>query len=232
MSRDYSRKKTARRRPAATPKQKQTAKAGALTYLFVGLGIGLFIAFLVYLQNQSPTATQQQKLAHPAYAKKTPHSTTSGKTPAKQVIAKKTQGKNTPVKKAKQDQAKVERFQFYDMLPDVEIEASPGETEANRPEQAAKTGNTRTAPQASSNTAPRPVLYQLQIGAYSSMKKAEEIKARLAFMGVRSHISTRINANKQRIYRVRIGPSSDDKKLRQIQYKLKKYGFQPFLQKI
>ena len=77
---------------------------------------------------------------------------------------------------------------------------------------------TRTAP--STNTAPataaRPVSprtvndYWIQIGAYSAMVRAEDVKERLAKNGLISIIETRM-IDGQNLYRVRLGPYTSDR---------------------
>jgi cell division protein FtsN len=75
-------------------------------------------------------------------------------------------------------------------------------------------------------------LYQLQVGAFKDLSKADAMKARLAFMGVESNIYVLRSANGQKIYRVRVGPNSDEKKLSKIQQQLKAQNINTFMQKL
>jgi len=74
-------------------------------------------------------------------------------------------------------------------------------------------------------------LYQLQVGAFSELSKAEAMKARLAFLGVQSNIQVIQNKGKK-MYRVRVGPSTDSKKINQIKSQLKAQNINTFVQKI
>ena len=57
------------------------------------------------------------------------------------------------------------------------------------------------------------------------------MKARLAFLGVESNIQL-IQNNGQKMYRVRVGPSTDSHKIDQIKNQLKAKNINTFVQKI
>ncbi|MFK5983983.1 MAG: SPOR domain-containing protein [Pseudomonadota bacterium] len=252
MSRDYSKKKQTKRKPSATPKKKvnNSNSAGVLIYLSVGLIVGLFIAFLVFLDKQP--AGNSKKLAHPANpvqqtsksklplaAKKQNKpvvkkfaSTTKNKTAAKKNNAQK------PLTKTK---IQVPEYEFYTMLPDVEVEVNVPEVVETKITKLSNSNSNSNSKQASTmNKATATIktswkknknLYQLQVGAFQSKQKAESMKAQLAFMGVQSHISSSWLTNGKKVYRVSIGPSSDEKKLKLIKAKLQKMNIRTFLKK-
>jgi cell division protein FtsN len=128
MTRDYSKKKTVKRKPAATPRVAEKKSFGGLIYMLVGLSIGLFIAFLVYLDQQP--IDNSKKLAHPAKPKTSQAAKIKSATKSK-VNSKTKVVTNKKIKKTSKQLkpiAKVPKYEFYTMLPDVEIEVNVPET--------------------------------------------------------------------------------------------------------
>lgn len=74
-------------------------------------------------------------------------------------------------------------------------------------------------------------LYQLQVGAFTELIKADALKARLALTGIVSNIQV-IRSNEKKIYRLRVGPSTDVKNLEQIKQRLKRQNINSFLHKL
>lgn len=259
MTRDYSKKKPVKRKPSATPKTAERKSFGGLIYMGVGLSIGLFIAFLVYLGQQP--VDNSKKLVHPANFKnaqsekniRSSKSKSSAKT--KKLVNKTTKKAIKPTKPV----AQVPEYEFYTMLPDVEIEVNVPEvidktttktdtakvltnkpvankstinkTITNKSFVTARQTKTRNIKETTAKTTNK-TLYQLQVGAFQAKGKAESMKAQLAFMGVQSKISSNILTNGKRVYKVKIGPSSDQSKLKLIKVKLKKMNINTFLHKI
>ena len=75
------------------------------------------------------------------------------------------------------------------------------------------------------------ILYQLQVGAFNELKGADSMKAKLALVGVVSNIQMQTN-NGRKLYKVRIGPSTDLQKIKRIQDQLKKNNYKSFIQKL
>ena len=75
------------------------------------------------------------------------------------------------------------------------------------------------------------MLYQLQVGAFSDWSKADAMKGRLALLGVEPNIQV-FHVKGQKIYRVRIGPTTDLKKIERIKTQLKAQNINTFIQKI
>ncbi len=90
------------------------------------------------------------------------------------------------------------RFQFYTLLPEMEVVVPEPEPEAP------------SAPPAASEAPPaqitRPGTYVLQAGSFRRRADAERRKASLALLGVRSTIQAVTLENGEIWYRVRIGP--------------------------
>jgi len=170
-------------------------------WLLSGLAIGLFVAFIVYLDKQPETdknfgsAVQQQleKLKQQSKNKK-PEKT-------KSLAATKKSEKKEP------------KFNFYTILPELEVlipesETRPPETKNNTVKN-------------SSNTDKANKQYVLQVGSFQNLNDAEKLKANLAFLGLEANVQ-HVTVNKQAWHRVRTGPYQDKKQLYKNQKLLKK----------
>lgn len=96
-------------------------------------------------------------------------------------------------------------FDFYKILPSKEVNISEWETrEDEQPE----------------DTSQQPVMYVLQVGSFSHYEAADEIKAKLAMLGITADIQ-RVVINGQDIrHRVRIGPYKNTEKLQEARDRL------------
>ena len=178
----------------ATHKQK-TSLPGYM-WLLSGLAIGLFVAFIVYLDKQPEndkdfgTAVQQELEKLKQQANKKPV-------------------ENTKTDKTKNSREKKEqKFNFYTILPELEVlipesETRPPETKNK------KTSNNSTGKQ-----------YVLQVGSFQNLNDAEKLKANLAFLGLEANIQN-VTVNKQAWHRVRTGPYRDKQQLYKNQKLLK-----------
>jgi len=161
-------------------------------WLLSGLAIGLFIAFIVYLDKQPESnksfgdAVQQelQKL----------------KQQTKQKESKKTMVATTPGKKEP-------KFNFYTILPELEVLIPENET---RPPEI-KNNNTNSSPKQ----------YVLQVGSFQNLGDAEKLKANLAFLGLEANIE-HVTVNRQAWHRVRTGPYQNKQQLYKNQKLLKR----------
>ncbi len=97
------------------------------------------------------------------------------------------------------------QFDFYKILPNKEVNISEWESaeEVN-----------------DSPTENQPVMFVLQVGSFKQFQAADEIKAKLALMGVTADIQ-RVVINGQDVrHRVRIGPYKDSNQLQQAKNRL------------
>lgn len=109
--------------------------------------------------------------------------------PVKKQAAKK------PENKPRQEKPRHPQFEFYSVLPEMEVEVPP---EALRPSPGVtKTPTTRTG------------IYQLQVASYRSSGDAERMKASLALKGISSRVE-KVSVNDKTYYRVRSGPYNRD----------------------
>lgn len=147
-----------------------------------GMLIGMFISFLVYLQEVVPSRPQSSQTAPvptvvaaspPAPAPPQPHKEEKQIEPPKPVKPVDTSGK----------------FEFYDKLPNPEEEkAQPVQTLSD------KTG-----------TLVLPAV--LQVGAFRDEQAAQGLKTHLSTLGVRAYVEQSMTGNEM-WYRVRVGPIS------------------------
>ena len=74
-------------------------------------------------------------------------------------------------------------------------------------------------------------LYQLQVGAFNALSKANARKLQLAFIGIESNIQM-INNQGEKMYRLRVGPSSDEQYIKNTQKKLQTKNISSFIHKL
>jgi len=201
------------------PKKKRSKRAGAtrnkeqssfsLSTLVIGVLVACFVGFLVYLDkiptNDNQKASSKEQKAPKSEQKKPKH-----------------------------------QFDFYTVLPDREVKVNDARKEQSKKKTPPKVVTQTVVPPEKiippKKEAPKlepgaVALYQLQVGAFSELSKADAMKARLAFLGVQSNIQVFLNKGKK-MYRVRVGPSTDSKKINQIKNQLKAQNINTFVQKI
>ncbi len=185
MSRDYKSRAT-RHRKKSLP---------GYVWLLSGLAIGLFVAFIVYLDKQ-PESQKDFGSAVQEELKK---------------IKQQAQEKNTTKKEQK--------FNFYTILPELEVLIP--ESETRPPERTAETKNKTVT--SNTSKANKSKQYVLQVGSFQSLNDAKKLKANLAFLGLSANIQ-HVTVNKQAWHRVRTGPYKDKQQLYKNQKTLKQNG--------
>ena len=149
--------------------------------MLFGLGLGLTVAVLVYLDGQ-------QAAGPPVAVTVTAPPGTEAPGPTAPVPAS--------VATETEDSEGM-RFEFYDILPRFEVVLPETESEA-RPDDPNDTGNALEEPGS----------YVLQAGSFRDESDAERMRANLAFLGIESRIQ-RVTIDADNYHRVRIGPTSD-----------------------
>jgi len=177
------------------------SKSPAWAWLITGMLIGLFAAFLFYLNDTRGTSRARTKIETPA----------TTQTPGKE--------------------AGGARFDFYTILPDMEIpvpdiqEILPDSSVRPRTQDPVSiVPGAITNPAVAGN-------YVLQAGAFRSVEEADRLKAKLALLGVVAHIEG-TNINGTTWHRVRVGPYSDMAKLNDTNNRLKENGIIAMLLKL
>ncbi|MGD8526958.1 MAG: SPOR domain-containing protein [Thioalkalispiraceae bacterium] len=191
MSRDY----------AKTPKPKNPHSLPGWLWMLGGLIIGLFIALLVYI-NENTSESNKSRFSETV-------SNIFSQT-AKDVREVTKQKQTAPAKPSEQNADKKPRFDFYTILPELEIAI---------PEQ----DLIKLEKQPASKTPTEPGNYILQVGSFKQSEQADQLKARLALQGVEASIQS-VAINNDTWHRVRIGPIHDLATLNQIRKRLQKNG--------
>ena len=103
------------------------------------------------------------------------------------------------------------KYDFYTVLPEMEVVIPESEVtaEAARPEPAAEAG----------------ARYFLQTGSFRSNDEAEQMKARLALLGLRAQVVA-VDINAQSWHRVRVGPYASARELDDARRTLASNGFE------
>lgn len=184
MPRDY--KHRAQKRPPKKP-------LPGWLWLFTGLLLGGFIVGLVWLKGQSIDVGGEWVGAKP-------DNPPQGKASPDKRIETPAPTKPKP------------RFDFYEMLPKMEVVVPDDELDHEPPP---------VAP----GSASVPAVYLLQVGSFRRTEDAERLKAQLALLGFEAKVvSARISAQDTR-YRVRSGPYRNRDALNQARKRLTDNGF-------
>jgi cell division protein FtsN len=182
MARDFKRTE---RRP---DKRSNNARApGSWTSFVTGLGIGLVIAVVVYFWSQTP---QRRHPAAPVSGEPTPTEAPPSEPPV------------AASEPAPTTDSALPKFDFYKILPEIEIKVPEEELAAPTPAASAPPASPATAP----STQGAAEAYMLQVGSYQRFEEADQAKAQLALQGIQATIQ-RVVINGQDVwYRVHVGP--------------------------
>lgn len=209
MARDYKRNE----RPSASASKKggHPMLAGVLIGLFIGLAAAIGVAIYInrspspFVANVKPaeTVTTAQQAAPPP-----PAAVQDAGVPAQAAAAP--AGKDgKPAEK--------QRFEFYDILQGKEAPVTEQEVKASAAQQPA--GKLKEN-------------YFLQAGAFQTGNEADNLKAKLALLGVEAVIQTADIPEKGVWHRVRVGPFANIEELNKTRSLLSKNGIQAALVKI
>lgn len=166
-------------------------------WMFVGLAIGLFIAFLMNWQGIYQLRPMFAGDADKP-SKRSSNSRNVNKRPRQQMPAPK-------------------RYDFYTMLPEMEVVVPEEE---------------RSGPTANLPPVTHPGTYVLQVGSFRKFSEADRLKAELALSGIQAHIQRVTINNDATWHRVRIGPFKQLEKLNKIRNRLKSQGKKTILLKL
>lgn len=178
--------------------RKQKKSMPGYVWLLSGLAIGLFVAFIVYLDKQPENDKD--------FGSAVQHELEKLKLQAK----KKDTKKSEPAGATKKEQ----KFNFYTILPELEVLIPENET---RPPASSTETKNKTVSNKSKDSKKQ---YILQAGSFQNLGDAEKLKANLAFLGIEAEIQ-HVTVNNQAWHRVRTGPYRDKQQLYQNQKILK-----------
>lgn len=199
------------RRQDAPQKTAKSARGGMLLGLFLGLVIGVLIAFGVVLYlNKSPLPFMNKYEGAP----RDPAKPAQAAVPGGAVVPP---GQPLPLPGKPGDKAgEKPRFEFHDILVGKQP-AVPGAAPAPAQPPA--------APAAPATPAARDIFY-LQAGAFQKAADADNLKAKLALLGVEASVQEADVADKGRMHRVRVGPIAGTEEMNRIRNQLAQGGVQ------
>jgi cell division protein FtsN len=189
------------KRPAA-----RASRGGTLLGVFVGLVLGVLISFgVVWYMNKTPLPFRDKgaRVERPAGADEAPPQSLPGK-PGDKVG-----------EKAADKTGDKPRFEFYKILPGGS-ESAPAAVPV--PAQPA------SAKPAEAKAAGEPLF--LQAGAFQKQADADNLKAKLALMGLDAAIQEVEIADKGKMYRVRTGPFASMEEMNRARGELSQNGIQ------
>lgn len=214
MARDYNRRSSTRRSQGA----RRGGGGAARWQLFVaGLIPGLLVALLVYLEVRAPDAPRQPRPAAQAPAR-----------PATPVAPARPAPKPGQPAPGKQPEPETPRFEFYTILPEMEVVVPDKEVEPP-PRPSAGQAAPATPPQPASAAAP--VRYFLQAGSFRRFEDADRVKAQLALLGLVAGVQRVTINGGETWHRVRLGPYTSLTELERVRALLKDNGISSLLLK-
>jgi len=190
MTTDY------RHRPKRRYKRK-TATSPPWIWTLVGLIAGLFVAFLVFLQMRPQPMIGSQTIAPEKPAE-----------PAGRKIHK---VREKPIPAPPKP-----RFDFYNLLPEMEVIVPEQELSGTPMHEGVK-------------RVEKPGTYLLQAGSFRSQQQADQLRAKLALLGLETSLQTVSINSKQTWHRVRVGPFDNLTDLNEARSLLKKNGVDAIL---
>ncbi len=167
----------------------------------VGLLVGLFVAFLAFLRISPPAPVSQTLLLETPPEAET-------RTPPPEEVTKREQEPAAPPPKP--------RFDFYNLLPEMELIVPETELRGTATPEGVK-------------RVKQPGTYLLQAGSFRSQEQADQLRARLALLGVETSVQTVTVNGKETWHRVRVGPFSSLRDLNTARSLLKKNGIDAIL---
>jgi len=187
-------------------KQKPAAKGNAfVTGLLVGviLGIGISVAVAIMVTGGKSPFVKPDESIEPMHPVESGKDTSSAEGSA-------------PAHNA-EDKSDPNRFDFYKIL--------PGESQVTEQEIQQSKEDEKKKPAAVEN-------YFLQVGAFQTEAEADNMKAKLALLGLEAVVQTATVPDKGVWHRVRVGPYNDLDQIAKARSELAKNGFNADLIKI
>ncbi|HHJ13352.1 MAG TPA: SPOR domain-containing protein [Gammaproteobacteria bacterium] len=192
-----------RRRPA------RRHKSGGQPWVFAlaGLLAGLVIAALVYFLWIARAPVDIGNTPAPALESEKTGKTTSQARP------------RAPVRDARKTTPKAPsrpRFDFYDLLPEMEVVVPEAEIRGKPTREGVK-------------RVEQPGTYLLQAGSFPSHQRADQLRARLALLGLETRIQTVSVDGNRTWHRVRVGPFDNLTELNEARRLLRQHGIDAIL---
>ena len=188
-------------------------RGGTLLGICIGLVVGLLIAFgVAFFLNKSPLPFQNKARQDAAKIQDAKPGASAQQLAAPMPLPGK------PGDKVGDKESDKPRFEFYKILPGSQ-EATPGQKQVQPAAPA-------PAPaQADEKMVPAENFY-LQAGAFQKSADADNLKAKLALMGVGASVQEVVIPEKGTMHRVRVGPFAKTDEMNRVRNELSQNGIQ------
>lgn len=206
---------TSNRSTTGKRKTSHNSRGGTLIGMFFGLVIGLIVAFGVAWYLQKTPLPFMDRSGHVDHSQP-PNPGQPASLPGKP---------GDPPLNAPDKQ----RFEFYKILPSDQ--SAPGAGAATPPEPAPVPSADASAPASTAASGEQTLLY-LQAGAFQKATEADNLKAKLALMGLETSVQEADVAGKGVVYRVRVGPYGNSDEMNQARQLLSQAGIQASLARV
>ena len=183
----------AKRRRRKAGRRKHDSRLPGWLYMFFGLCIGLAVAAGIYVSDRRDGITV---------------------TKPKQARAARVE----PAVEAPEEKEDEVEFDFYDMLPNLDIPVFEDSKPATRPTQRSQPVET-------------PGIYILQAGSFSNLTDAQRQEARIALLGIRAEVK-KGEANGRTVYRVYTQPLDTPDKVNRTQKRLNDDGIETLAKRV
>jgi cell division protein FtsN len=182
-----------------TARRTKDKVAPGWVWMLAGLAIGLFVALLVYLKDYSVHDAKNAKPA-PVVDKSQPVEPAAKKKP----------------EAAAKDKAEAQRprFDFYNLLPEMEVQIPEQELAAEREKKPAED-----------------VVYFLQVGSFRRFEDADRMRAQLALLSIETQIQRVTINDTQTWHRVRAGPYTSPREMDKVRTRLRAESIDPIVLK-
>jgi cell division protein FtsN len=196
-----------RAQPRHRSNRRQTGASRGLpgwAMLTIGLIIGLFVAFLVYLDDlDSPPSSSVERQPAEEQATDTEDTVT-----------------------AEEGDDDSPRFEFYSILPELEVVVPDASDEGDEAAIEGAPGSPADSGESDTDTTPPTEddgRFYLQAGSFQKPEQADRMKARISLLGLDVEIQ-QVDINGESWHRVRAGPFTDSTRLKEAQKRLRSDG--------
>ena len=211
------------RKQSNRPTPRRNTSGGTLLGIFIGLVVGVLIAFgVVWYLNRSPSPFQNKYEGAPKAEKDRPAAPGSAGAEAQAPLPGKPGDKPAG------------RFEFYGILEGKQPvapgspapgAAAPGQAAPVQPAPGQTAPAATAAPVVEAKPAPSEIFF-LQVGAFQKAADADNLKAKLALGGLEASVQEVSIPDKGTMHRVRVGPFRDPDEMNRARALLSQSGVQ------
>jgi cell division protein FtsN len=189
----------AKRKRRKAGKKRSNQRMPGWLYLLFGLSIGLAVAAGVYINDRRETPIG-------AFL-----------TPEKDFSQPRSKKEPKPQKAESSDDDSID-FDFYDMLPSLDVQIYEDDTAAPKPRQ-------KPAPVVKAG------IYILQAGSFTKLEDAQRREGEIALLGIRAEVR-KGDANNRTVYRVYTRPLETPEEVNRIRNRLNENGIETLAKRV